>query len=361
MSEDMSEGMSEGGAHGWAFRVASRPEDGGGHVARTLAIAEAMPAGTPVAFVLDAGGDHWQGMLRERGFQTLSADGALRCPWVGALLDGYHFSKAERAAWRAASRRLAVIEDGAARWDDADLVIRPAGLATGRERELAGADYALIRPAFARIERRPVAPVAQRVLVFFGRRDAVNATGLALTAIEEAAGDDWQPEIVAVLGADAPHRGAVARRMDAMALDARLVIDTQDMVGLLAWADMGLGAGGVGLLERCAAGLASVTLCLADNQRAGLAMAVRAGATENAGPVDTVDTGALGAAVRRLAFDGAARAAMSEAGRRLIDGKGAARVAEGLVALESDRPQPSPRAAGRVDKLREGMRGRGIR
>ncbi len=355
MGEGMNENMGEGGAHGWAFRVASRPEDGGGHVARTLAIAEQMPAGLPVTFVLDAGADHWQQMLRERGYRTLSAGGALGSSWSGVLLDGYHFSTDKRAAWRGVAGRLAVIEDGAAHWPEADLVVRPAGKATGRENELAGPDYALVDPAFALVERPPAPPVARKILLFFGRRDSANAMGLALAAIEEVTGDDWRPEIIAVLGADAPHRRAIAARLEAMALAARLVIDTNDMAGLVAAADMGLGAGGVALLERCAAGLPSLSLCVADNQRASLAMAAEAGATETLGPLERVDASTLGAALRRLAFDGAARAAMSKAARRLIDGKGAARVAGALIALTTGRPPAlSGEAADRLQTATHG-------
>ena len=86
-------------------------------------------------------------------------------------------------------------------------------------------------------------------------------------------------------------------------------------------------------MERMAAGVPSLTLGLADNQRLFVKGAARLGATIDGG--DPTSDG-IATILRSIFADGEARAAMAAAGRRTLDGKGAARVAARLMMLSKD-------------------------
>lgn len=110
----------------------------------------------------------------------------------------------------------------------------------------------------------------------------------------------------------------------------RLVLDAPDMVGALDEADFVIGAGGVSLMERMAAGVPSMTLLLAENLRLFIEGAARRGATIDGGPLAPEE---LAGALQTVFADKGARVAMAAAGHVAIDGEGANRVAERLMAL----------------------------
>jgi spore coat polysaccharide biosynthesis predicted glycosyltransferase SpsG len=106
-----------------------------------------------------------------------------------------------------------------------------------------------------------------------------------------------------------------------------LVADATNMPELMAWADVAVSAGGSTLWELAYMGLPALVLVLADNQlpasraldAAGIAQWLRA-------PAD------LPGALAALLPDQARRQAMSDAARRMVDGRGVARVLEQLEA-----------------------------
>jgi spore coat polysaccharide biosynthesis predicted glycosyltransferase SpsG len=150
--------------------------------------------------------------------------------------------------------------------------------------------------------------------------------------VEALVGTLGEASLDVVVGAAAP---SLARLRAIAAADPRVVlhVDAQDMPALTAAADFAIGAGGSSSWERCCLGLPSITLVLADNQRANALALEAAGATLalEAGAADFGDT--LRAAVGSLVQDGDRRQAMSRAAAALCDGAGADRVAERLLTL----------------------------
>lgn len=246
------------------------------------------------------------------------------------VLDSYRMARATEAAWRARAGRLAVIDD-LARPHDADLVLDPS---FGREARdysapvvLAGPAYALVRPAFvaARAEalaRRGEPP--RRCLVSLGLTDVGGITGRVATALADSG-----LTLDVVVGAGAPSLPA----LEALAANGRVTlhVDSDAMAGLIARADIAVGAGGSSVWERACLGLPTVTLILADNQRD---MAMRLDA---AGVTLALDArwpgleGRLVEAVGRLVADDALRAGLSARSAALCDGLGADRAAEQLL------------------------------
>jgi spore coat polysaccharide biosynthesis predicted glycosyltransferase SpsG len=244
-------------------------------------------------------------------------------------------SEHDGIAWTALGDRVAAPGDGPLLVDayDADLATLGAGrpVATfwdGRGAPPAGVALALtlagpegprlacLRPMFWGVAARPVAPGARRVLITTGGGAAGGVAELA-GAVRAAAPE---AELTAVLGPYATEEPPG---------DVTVVRSPPRMVDVLQAADVVVTAAGQTLLETLCAGTPCVALAVAENQRAQLAMATAAGAARAAaGPEDA------GAAVAALLGDAPERARLASAGRSLVDGFGALRVAGAVAALQ---------------------------
>jgi UDP-2,4-diacetamido-2,4,6-trideoxy-beta-L-altropyranose hydrolase len=129
--------------------------------------------------------------------------------------------------------------------------------------------------------------------------------------------------------------------LDALAAgDVHLHRGIDDPARLMAEADMAVSAGGQTLYELAATGLPTVAISLASNQEGNLS-ALALVPTLLRAPVPGMAASdewlAVTHAVRALATDHQLRHQMSEAGRRLVDGRGADRVAARILALARPR------------------------
>jgi UDP-2,4-diacetamido-2,4,6-trideoxy-beta-L-altropyranose hydrolase len=334
-------------APAWLFRVASASEVGGGHVARCRALACELARSQPVTMMLDRDGLFWRDSLEANGLAVLSEDDAARGPWAGSLLDGYRFSLEEARRLKDMAPPLVVIDDFVSPPAFADLVVCPGGsVGPGRAEQLpmpvlAGPEYALLASEFSAEPAIETRAEARDVLVTFGRRDGGNATCLVLDALELAAADGWMPSITVILGGTAPHLEAVRQKIAKLGDRAHLLTDVDDMADRLRACDLAIGAGGVSLFERMACGVPSVTVLTADNQEAGATEVARRGATLLAGARDELSPEGLSDNLKQLSRNANMRAAMAEAARRTVDGRGAERVARRMVKISRQSNQHS--------------------
>ena len=313
------------------FRVDARLTAGGGHMRRCLALAQALKPRCELAFALEPeNAAQWAGALSQAGFAAVG-DAVTDV----AVLDGYAFGADEIRTWRRLAETLVMIEDFGRRFDGVDLYVSLASMPPAAGRALAGPTYALLDPGYASpVTLRPQG-VAESVLIACGLRDSADLAGLYLDALA-AVPEMRDMRVTIVMGEDAPHREAVAAR--SAACRARLLTNANDLRPLYDESDLILGAGGVSLFERMARGRASVTIVAAENQAAGAEAAARLGATRLLGPAGSVTVEMVAAAIRALAGDSAVRAAMGQAGRRTVDGRGAERVAAEILALAHRAP-----------------------
>lgn len=337
------------------------PEVGGGHVMRCLSLARALAgqgavcgflAPPDAAKVLDifAGAEVERLAVAGGPLHQLvdaAADAAHAWRAHAVVVDHYGLGASQETLMKRGGVRIAVIDDLAARAHDCDLIIDAtlgrsprdyAGLVPASAIALTGPAYALLRPEYAElregalIRRRPAEPPS-RLLVSLGLMDFRGVTGRVLNLIGPALGG---LEVDVVVGSGA---STLARLRRVVGQDARLRlhIDTRDMAGLIAAADIGIGAGGSSIWERSALGLPSLSLILADNQqdlaleldRRGAALAVE---TRGEGFAE-----ALPAAFGRLLGDGALRTRLAETSAALCDGGGAVRSAAAILALIAER------------------------
>ena len=310
----------------WLIRVASHRRHGGGHVARCAVLVSALvDAGADVVVQLDAGASEAAAILARRGLRCTEETPAE--PIHGIVLDGYELmdTEAETLARRAP---LVVIDDFLEPPACATLAINGAvhldGDHIGGLPALLGPRYALVDPRYAALPARNRTVPVRSILVTMGRIDPDNMVVACLDLLDAMACD---AQITVVASADMVSRTGLDARIGP---PHRLVIDAPDMVPLLDAADFIIGAGGVSLVERMAAGIPSLTLLLAENQRLFVAGAARLGATIDGGDKAGPECAAL---LRDILADGPARAAMAVAGRRAVDGQGPARVASHLMDL----------------------------
>ena len=175
----------------------------------------------------------------------------------------------------AAPARLLVIDDLADRPHKADLLLdqnffgeatehRYQGLVPPRCRQLLGPHYALLGPEYAQLH--PLVPPRtelRRVLVFFGGVDPANLTGRALEALMDPALADLAVDVV--LGSQFSYRHEVAQLVDRRP-HTTLHGALPSLAGLIARADLAIGAGGATTWERLCLGLPSLIFALAANQ-----------------------------------------------------------------------------------------------
>ncbi len=283
---------------------------------------------------------------------------ALRRRWPDGcallIVDHYRRDRAFEGALRGWAARILVIDDLADRPHDADLLLdqtpgrRPADYAALVPvdcRLLLGGEHALLRPQFQ--SRRPAGlarsrdGAVERILVSFGGTDPGNITGRAVAAIAAA---DYAGVLDVVLGAAAPHADGVAAALAPFGDRARLHRNVADMAGLMATADLAVGAAGVSSWERCALALPAVAIPVVDNQRACAAALAAAGAAV------VTDAAGLRDALARVLGDGALRRQMAARAGDLCDGRGLQRLALALLPpIRRDDSAVTLRLAAAVD------------
>jgi UDP-2,4-diacetamido-2,4,6-trideoxy-beta-L-altropyranose hydrolase len=250
------------------------------------------------------------------------------------IVDHYGLDAVFERACRDFARAILVIDDIADRVHDCDVLLdqtlgrgeadyRPH--VAGAARMLLGPRYALLRPQFraARdeaLQRRDAARGARRILISFGASDPHGLTLPVARALHDRGGN---LVLDAVVGANAAKSNLTAG-LDRLELHKQVA----DMASLMVRADLAVGAPGATSWERCALGLPSVVVTLADNQTMIAAELDRSGAAIAAGRWDAIEPEELAVAVERLANDAGALRSMSQAASNICDAQGTMRVVD---------------------------------
>lgn len=323
---------------------------GTGHVMRGLALAQAWIAGGGSAtFAMAECPPSLCERLRDEGANIVSIrapraslDDAeetagrardLDARWV--WVDGYDFDTGFQRALRTRGLSVALVDDDAlAERFDADLVLNGNAYATldlyahkAESARLAlGGRYTLLRGEFSpwRLWRREIPDRARRILITTGGSDPRDAAGTLLRAFERLPREGL--EIQLIVGAANANRARLERQ--AASIGARVIHDVRHMPECMAWADLAISAAGSTSWEMAYMGLPALTVVIADNQERIARCLADRGAARPLGRVESLDVDVVAAEVHRMVEDANARTTLSRAGRRLIDGRGAARAAD---------------------------------
>ncbi|MBP6899843.1 MAG: UDP-2,4-diacetamido-2,4,6-trideoxy-beta-L-altropyranose hydrolase [Burkholderiaceae bacterium] len=360
-----------------ALRADASARIGSGHVRRCLALAAALRArgaqcvlvardlGLDLAPLLAGSGVEWLRLPAPApGFQPQPGAPA-HAAWAGVaaaqdaaetaaalcaggqavqalVVDHYAFD----AGWHRALRemlgasspalRIAAIDDLADRDLAVDLLIDHNHAADHRAKYgahlaadvplLGGPRHALLAPVYAEAPRHvPQATVAS-VGISFGGVDADGHSLVALAALQAAG---FAGEVEIVITSACPHRQAILAAAAARP-GTRVLCDLPHLAGFYARHGLQIGAGGGATWERCCMAAPTLAVVIADNQRAVLDPLADLGVLLTAA-APTVD--ALLPPLRELLDHAGLRRALSRQAQTLVDGQGAARVAEQLLRL----------------------------
>lgn len=339
---------------------------GSGHIRRCLTLANALQAaGAEITFVCRDHPGHLADLIAAQGHHccllpATDASGAGYAAWLGAsleqdaadcaaiarelgtvdllLVDHYALDRHWQRLMRPQVGRIMAIDDLTGQSHDADLLLDQnfgcmtamyASLVPATCRVLAGPRYALLRPEFAAarpaaLARRKEFTEVHRVLVSLGGMDPQNLTARAVGLLAAARGD--QPVTVTAVIGDG--RQAAAVRHAGSGMDIKIVIGASHMAELMRDADVAIGGMGGTAWERCALGLPTLALIVADNQRPAAVRMQTAGLLIDAVAPDDLGEDAMR---RAIDLDPLSYARMSAAIAAQCDGEGATRV---VVAVQ---------------------------
>lgn len=263
-----------------------------GYITHSLPIEPTCDVGfatiNPGVFGADLVHSHWLGATQSQDAEACSPIlQATRPDWM--IVDHYALDACWEQALAPNYGQLMVIDDLADRKHLCDLLLDQT---FGRDSEdyhslvpagcrlLCGSQYALLRPEFAALRpyslQRRSEPRLRHLLITMGGVDKDNITGQVLVALRESL-LPADCRITVVMGATAPWLVEVERLAQGMPWPTQVRVGVRDMARLMADSDLAIGAAGTTAWERACLGLPSLTIVVADNQRAG------ADALENAG------------------------------------------------------------------------------
>jgi len=195
---------------------------------------------------------------------------------------------------------------------------------------LIGPHFALMAEAFRLLQpllpqRR--APV-QRVLIFLGGSDLQNLTERCLVGLLEPTPLPLKLDVV--LGQANPHR----QRIEALLAShpqTQLHQGLPSLAGLMAQADLAIGAGGVTSWERVCLGLPALLAGLAPNQNQVIRQLVAAGAVVDLGTADDITSELVRDLTSRFLANPQELERMSRQAASICDGWGSARVTAAML------------------------------
>jgi UDP-2,4-diacetamido-2,4,6-trideoxy-beta-L-altropyranose hydrolase len=352
-SRASTKSASRGGKH-LLIRADGNPQMGLGHLMRCLALAQHwLQRCGPVTFALAETAPVFAARLRNEGADlrllsvepgspadadaTAALAAELGAAWI--TCDGYHFGAAYQARLKAEGPHLLFVDDyGHGEEYCADLVLNqnlyaepgPYVRRSVGTDLLLGSSYALLRREFTEhpAEPRSTPARASRLLITLGGADPADFTSVALAALA----DVENMQALVVVGGSNPHRARIDHAARLLGERVTVVAAVDDMPARMAWAGLAVTAGGSTCWELSYMGVPALVVVLADNQVRVAHAVARHGAGVDLGRSTTIDAARLGAAIAELGHDHAARHAMAHAGQALVDGRGAARVTDAMLA-----------------------------
>jgi len=321
-----------------------------GHVRRCLSLAhevsERHSLGVRFALTGDATA---AAVIREAGFGVEvreEHDGTEA--WLAGQVESQHpdvivFDTREPISAAAVARlgetgiRTATVDDASDRRLVADLVFMPPvpqvrrlNWDAGRGEVHIGWEWVVLGPEFASTSHEPTDERDIDVLVTMGGSDPGGLTGPIVDALARAIADS---RVAAVIGPAFTESELLAQRLESLKSGISVLSNVSDMAGVMRRARIGVCRFGVSAYELAACGVVGMHICESADDAESSSTFVNEGIALSVGPEGDFGVDAVAQLVASLASDPDRVAEMSRRANKLIDGRGAARIAERLVAL----------------------------
>jgi UDP-2,4-diacetamido-2,4,6-trideoxy-beta-L-altropyranose hydrolase len=289
------------------FRTDASLHIGSGHVMRCLVLADALKnAGHNVVFLTRPQKGDLINIIKQRGFDVCELSQPLEwlvpkttsdyAAWLQmdesddaeeciaqcesidlVIIDHYGIGiKWHEKVKKAYNCKIIVIDD-LVRQHAADLIVDQTLLRSVNEYQalnpaaevLAGTDYAIIHPDFAKFRQEAVRFKAlnnrPKVLISMGGIDAPNATLDVLKALKHNLIEP--PYVTVLLSERAPHYSQVTSFVEQERSWVRHIDFVENMAEFMSGYDIAIGAPGSTSWERACLGIPSIVIALADNQQ----------------------------------------------------------------------------------------------
>lgn len=294
--------------------------------------ADEAPAGPPHASWLKGG---WE----QDAKQCRAVIGNLMPYWL--IVDHYGIDHRWEMALSQSCQNLMVIDDLADRKHHCNLLLdqnwhgpttpkRYQKLIPKNTLQLLGPEYALLRPEYP-ILRKVIPPRdgnISRILVFMGGSDPGNETAKALRALYSP--DLGHLVVDVVLGANHPDPEGITEQGKAR---PRINIhrNLPGLAGLMAKADLMIGAGGATTWERMCLGLPSIVISIANNQTPTNRALMEAGYINFLGESAAVSEQDIAAAIQHCVLSQEEMQSQSRLIESLVPGDGTAKTVSHLI------------------------------
>ena len=338
------------------FRVDAGARVGLGHLQRCLSLASALRQLDVRCIFLAAGEPAVRDRVVGAGFgvhalngvgpgdesdlsQTLDTAAEDGCE--GVIVDSYSVDEWYLGRLREAGLLVVAIDDTSSVPFPCHLLVNggaqapalPYRSSTGDTRFLLGPEYALLREEFWSVPARSVADPVRNVLLMMGGADGRNLTPLVLRLLEPLAGGFG---VTAVVGPFSKNHAEIDAVVAQCRRSVSLVRAPCSVLDLMLRADLAVSAGGQTLYELAAAGTPTLAIKVVENQAGNVSGLAQRGVVS---PILFESKEQLRRelqeAVTRLLTASDERMQMSQAGRRLVDGRGAKRTAKILAEMLS--------------------------
>jgi len=332
------------------FRVDFGHEIGLGHLRRSLSLATALAKWGVTSFFLTGGRSEYSAPSRFEGdvirdVQSWTADDAKATLEMATrrgsktiVVDSHEVGADYLAELRAGGLFVIARDDLASYPFPCQMVINgnanarelPYCSSSGDTRFLLGPEYAVLPPEFWEMFTRAIRDEARNVLIILGGADPCNLTPGLLALLNEMPGDFT---VTAVVGPFFRNQEEVRTAADRSQRFVKLVDGLDSVCDLMLEADVAISAAGQTLYELICVGCPTVAIQVAPNQEGQLKALAEAGCVRTAG---SAEEGNILLRVREalllLLSNPTIRATMTTMGQRLVDGRGAERVAQAIRA-----------------------------
>ncbi len=311
---------------------------GSGHLMRCLTLADEMQRTWPNADIIFWVGEEGINFpaLKSSKYKIVTGDD-FHEPCDLIVIDNYSLYVDFEKKCRDWARKILVIDDLADRKHDCDILVdqtygRSAAdyrsLVPDHARVLCGAQYALLRPEFAKlrktsINRRKNLSEIKTILISLGSMNLHNVTSTILDMFLDLKGTY---EVKIVLSSQAQYLDAVREKIALIHQKTNhkceLLCDVQHMAQLMTDSDFAIGAGGTTSWERACLALPSALIEIADNQTVIIQNLLTAQAVMTFGHIDDFDQKAVKESFLSVANDPNLMHSLSENSSKICDGMG---------------------------------------